>query len=113
MAEQLFKIGSYAFTFILAWVKKKGAASIDALPTKPIQQSSRLNQTEVAILSLVKDAEPVRIRVAKDNELIRAAGQFEGSFFSSHRLHGVSTRRDDPNRRRRRLQLAVRIWRHY
>ena len=45
----------------------------DPLPCRnQIEQSSRLDQTEVSILTLVKHAEAVCIRVAKDDELIMA-----------------------------------------
>src|SRR2546421_12559576 len=92
--------------------EKKGAASADALPPKPMRPSSRLDQAEVTILPFVQDTETVRIRIAKDDELIGAAREFQRGFFSGHRLNGVSTGRDDANRRRGRLQIAVRAWRH-
>ena len=60
--------------FIIQVQTKKERDQIDPLLYRhQIEEPSRLDQTKVSILALVKHAETVCVRVAKDHELIIAA----------------------------------------
>ena len=60
--------------FIIQAQKKRSATKlIRSFTVIKLNQPSRLDQTKVSILTLVKHAEAVCVRVAKDDELIMAA----------------------------------------
>src|SRR5688572_32939345 len=70
---------------IQAQTKRSAIKVIGSFVITNLRHASRLDQPKVSILTFVKHAETVCIRVAKDNELIIAARQFQGGLFGRHR----------------------------
>src|SRR6266404_1172131 len=64
---------------------------------------SRLDQSEVSILSFIKHSYPVRVRVAKDDKAICPVREFQRRFFRGHRLHVIPAGINDSHRQRGRL----------
>ena len=58
---------------IQAQTKRSAIEVIGSFATIKLRNASRFDQTKVSILTLVKHAETVCVRVAKDDELIMAA----------------------------------------
>src|SRR3954471_9836030 len=55
----------------------------------------RLYEAVVAVLSLVEDAQPVRVGVAEDDELVAVVGERHHGLLGRHRLNLVAARVDD------------------